>query len=186
MLKLDVPARELYDYKTEEFITVNPVSLKLEHSLLSVSKWEAIYHKCFLDTMSKDNSNGISPAEFLDYIKCMTINDHVQPEVYAALGTKELDEISKYITDPMSATTIHRYGKPSSKRGDQMTSEMIYYYMIASDIPFECQKWHLNRLLKLIEICGIKNNPKKLSKQEVMARNHALNMQRRAKYHTKG
>lgn len=188
MLKLEVPAREMYDYRTEEFITIKPVSLKLEHSLLSVSKWESIYHKCFLDTMSEENSNGISPAEFRDYVRCMTVNDNVPPLVYECLTSEELEKISEYIADPMSATTINRHGPKKARRGgDKMTSEMIYYYMIASDIPFECQKWHLNRLLKLITICGIKNAPaQKMSKRDIMARNMALNAQRRAKYHTKG
>lgn len=188
MLKIDVPAKEWYDYEAQEFKQTKPVSLKLEHSLLSVSKWESIHHRCFLDAFSKKKTTvPVTVDEFLDYIKCMTINDGVPDSVYRSLTKADIDKILDYIGDPMTATTINRNGKPPRGSRDTMTSEVIYFYMIANEIPFECQKWHLNRLITLIEVCGIKNGPqKKMSKKDLMARNRALNAQRRAKYNTKG
>ena len=129
----------------------------------------------------------VTNEEFLDYIRCMTINEGVPDSVYQTLSTKDIDKILSYIGDPMTATTINRRGKPPHGSRDTMTSEVIYFYMIANNIPFECQKWHLNRLITLIEVCGIKNGPqRKMSKKEIMERNRVLNAQRRAKYNTKG
>ena len=188
MLKIDVSAKEWFDYETQMFVQTKPVSLKLEHSLLSVSKWESIHHRCFLDAFSgKKTTVPVTNDEFLDYIRCMTINDGVPDSVYSSLSRSELEKILNYIGDPMTATTINRHGKMQYGARDTMTSEVIYFYMIANDIPFECQKWHLNRLITLIEVCGIKNGPqRKMSKKDLMDRNRALNAQRRAKYHTKG
>ena len=188
MLKLDIPAHEWFDYETQTFMNTKPVSLKLEHSLLSVSKWESRHHRCFLDAFSnKKTTIPVTHEEFLDYIRCMTINDGVPDSVYRYLSRSDIDKVLDYIGDPMTATTINRRGKPPKGSRDTMTSEVIYFYMIANDIPFECQKWHLNRLITLIEVCGIKNGPqRKMSKKEIMERNRALNAQRRAKYNTKG
>lgn len=179
MLYIKVPSQEYYNEKTETFGTVKEQTLQLEHSLVSISKWESVWCKPFL------TSNDKTPEESLDYVRCMTLTQNVDPNVYYNILPDTLNTISKYIESPMSATTFYEDNKKSSK--EQITSELIYYWMIASNIPFECQKWHLNRLLTLIRVCSIKNTPnKKMTRQEIFNRNRALNAERRAKAGSKG
>lgn len=182
MLHIDVPGGEFFNEKTEEFIQIKPRSLTMEHSLLSISKWEALWKKPFL---SKENK---TPAEFLDYIKCMTITSNVDPLVYDCLGREELNKIREYIEDPHTATTIKSFRRTGMNRTRIITSELIYYWMVANNIPTEYEKWHLNRLMTLIQICNIENDPKrkKMSRREIFEQNRELNAARRAKYHTKG
>lgn len=124
--------------------------------------------------------------EILDYIRCMTVTPNVDPHVYLALTEKNVKDVIDYIEDPMTATTIRRENQRPSR--EIITSELIYYWMTALNIPFDpCQKWHLARLLTLIEVASIKNQPpKKMSKGEIARRNHSLNAQRRARYKTPG
>lgn len=180
MLTITIPETEIWDSVNEEFIKIKGQTLELEHSLLSLSKWESKWQIPFLGRDQK------TTEQTLDYVRCMTINKNVDPKVYTAITNTQLQEINKYISSPMSATTISR--KENGPRSREIiTSELIYYWMISLEIPFECQKWHLNRLLMLIEVCNIKNSPpKKMSRQELAARNKALNAERRAKLHTKG
>ena len=182
MLQIRVPAEEeKWDEKAEEFITGPDIVINLEHSLISISKWEAKWHKPFL---GKQTPQG---EEFLDYIKCMTITPNVKDEVYSRLTSENIDDIVKYINDPMTGTTITERGTSKRRSSEIVTSELIYYWMVANQIPFECQKWHLNRLMTLIRICGIKNEPdKKMSKRSVMQQNAALNAARRQKLHSRG
>jgi len=178
MLELIVPEQELYNDDTNEFVTVHKTNLKLEHSLISISKWESKWHKSFLNSADKTNE------EVYDYIKCMTINP-VDDSVYTALTNDNINEIMAYINDPMTATTIKDI--PGKKNNETITSELIYYWMVALEIPFECERWHLNRLLTLIRVCNIKNQPpKKMSNREILNQNRALNAARRKKYHTRG
>lgn len=179
MLEIKVDEGELFDENSNEFITVKPQILKLEHSLVSISKWESKYHKRFI------NSEEPTPYEMLDYIRCMTINK-VDNNVYFVLSNKNIDDIYAYMNDSMTATTIKEM--PGAKRNNEaVTSELIYYWMVAFNIPFECEKWHINRLLTLIKICSIKNQPaKKMSNREIFNQNRALNAARRAKYHSRG
>lgn len=171
---------ELYDETNEVFITAKACSIKLEHSLVSVSKWEARWEKPFL------TSNEKSVIETLDYIKCMTITQNVPNDVYSRLTEQHIESINQYIDAPMTATKINHITKGKPNR-DIITSEVIYYYMVALTIPFECQKWHLTRLLTLIHVCNIKNQPeKKMGKQELISRNRDLNEQRRKQLNTKG
>lgn len=184
MLKLHIPAREWFNDNTQEFVLQSKsCDLMLEHSLLSLSKWEAKWKKSFLDESAKQSNE-----EFLDYIRCMTINQGVDPKVYYNLTISNVEEIRKYINDPMTATTIRRYQKnkrPTRKR--IITSELIYSWMIRYGIPFECQKWHLNRLMTLIEVCGIENDGQhKMSQSEIMKENASLNALRKAKRKTRG
>jgi hypothetical protein len=180
MLQINVPAGEFWDEINECFINSKPASLTLEHSLVSVSKWESKWHKAFL---SKDEK---TDEQVMDYIKCMTLTQNVDPNVYMALTKENIDAINEYINNPYSATCIK--DDPNSPRNkDVMTSEVIYYYMIALNIPFECQKWHLNRLLTLIRVCNIKNAPpKKMTQRQLMARNAELNAARRKMLNSKG
>lgn len=180
MLTIIIPETEIWDSVHEEFINTKTQTLELEHSLLSLSKWESKWQIPFLGRDQK------TTEQTIDYIRCMTINKNVDPKVYNAIPADTLNEINNYISSPMSATTISK--KPATGRSREIiTSEVIYYWMVTLNIPFECQKWHLNRLLMLIEVCNAKNSPaKKMGKQELAARNRALNAERRAKLHSKG
>lgn len=180
MLQITIPAVEQWDERKQEFVTTKEQTLQLEHSLVSLSKWESKWCKAFLTKQEK------TLEETLDYIKCMTITQNVDPEVYNYLTNKNIDEINKYIEAPMTATYFSDDKTVKTSR-EQITAELIYYWMIALNIPFECQKWHLNRLLTLIRVCNIKNQPpKKRSKKEIMSRNAALNAARRKQLNTKG
>lgn len=180
MLKIEIPDREIWNSKTNTFSMIKGASICLEHSLVSISKWESKYHKPFI---SKDQK---TREEIVYYIKCMTITQNVKDEVYSILTNQNMEEITKYIEDPMTATKIEKTNQ--SKANSQfLTSELIYYYMVAYQIPFECQRWNLNRLFVLINICNEKNkNPKKYSKKDILSRNAALNKARREKLGTKG
>ena len=160
MLQISIPAQEYFDERTEEFINVRAHTIQLEHSLISISKWEAKWCKPFL---GKDEK---TEEETLDYIRCMTITQNVDPMAYNAIPLEELERVKEYIHAPMTATWFNDRNKmPPSRR--VITSELIYYWMSANSIPFECEKWHFNRLLTLIRICGEKNQPpKKMSKQD--------------------
>ena len=180
MLKITVPATELYDDEKNEYSSSKEQTIQLEHSLISLSKWESKWKKPFLTQENK------SFEESLDYIRCMTITQNVGEEVFRAITQKQIREINEYIGDPMTATVITNHNKRSGPK-EIITSELIYYWMIALTIPPEYQKWHLNRLLTLIEVCNIKNQPpKKMSKRELMARNRELNSARRQALNTKG
>ena len=180
MLYITIPSCEMYDESTEEFVYEKEQTLQLEHSLVSLSKWESKWCKPFLSKQDK------TMEETIDYVRCMTVNQVSDPTVYSRLTLDNLNSINEYIGSPMTATTFSNTPKGGSS-GEQVTSELIYYWMIALNIPFECQKWHLNRLLTLIRVCEVKNQPpKKMSKREIMSRNAALNAARRKKLGTKG
>lgn len=179
MLQINIPDVELWDEQKEEFIINKGATIQLEHSLVSISKWEAKWNKPFLSRKKQ------TPEEMYDYIRCMTITQNVNPSVYNNLTDKNVAEIKAYMDAPMTATTFPESEKKQSR--EVITSELIYYWMISLNIPFECQKWHLNRLLTLIKVCNFKNTPpKKRSTREIMQRNAALNASRRKKYNTKG
>lgn len=179
MLTITIPALEIYDSSKEEFVSVKKQTLTLEHSLVSLSKWESKWNKPFLSSEDK------TTEETLDYIRCMTLTQNVDPLVYARLTKENFDAINAYIDAPMTATTFSTENKPGKK--EIITAEIIYYWMITIGIPFECQKWHLNRLLTLIKVCSIKDTPsKKMSKRKTMTNNAALNAARRKALGTRG
>ena len=181
MLQVKIPlTRERLDEKTNTFIEPEYKILQLEHSLVSLSKWESKWCKSFF------SKQGMTSEETIDYIKCMTITQNVKEDVYDHLTRENVEEIKKYIEAPMTATTFFDDKNKGTSR-ETITSELIYYWMIALNIPFECQKWHLNRLLTLIKVCNIKNQPpKKMSKREIMSRNAALNAARKKQHNTRG
>lgn len=181
MLQITIPATEQYDELHGEFIHTKEQTLQLEHSLVSLSKWERKWHKPFLNTKEK------TLEETIDYIKCMTLNKNVPDEVYSCLTQKNVDDINAYIEDPMTATTFSE-DKNGPKSREIITAELIYYWMISLQIPVdECQKWHINSLLTLIRVCNIKSQPpKKMGKRETMSRNAALNAARKKQLNTKG
>lgn len=176
MLQITVPSCEMFDERTEMFITSKEYTLNLEHSLLSISKWESKYCKPFFNDKNKTTN------EFIDYIKCMTLNKNIPDIVYSCLTRNNFKDITNYINHPMTATTIKETKKFSR---DIITSEVIYYWMVSFNIPFECEKWHINRLLMLIKVCNAMNNTKNSSRPDMLAR-HKLNQSRRAKAHSKG
>lgn len=181
MLQLVIPlGPEIFDDAKQEFVTPETKTLQLEHSLVSLSKWESKWCKPFFSKEEK------TPEETIDYIKCMTITQNVKDEVYSFLTRDNIMQINKYIEAPMTATTFPKNKKGGGSR-EIITSELIYYWMIELNIPSEYQKWHLNRLLTLIQVCNVKNEPsKKMSNKEIMSRNRALNAARKKKLNTRG
>lgn len=179
MLEITIPGFEIYDNIKQEFIMSEGQTLQLEHSLVSISKWESKWHKLFLSKKEKTNE------ETLDYIRCMTLTENVDPSIYFGLTNDNIKEINEYIENPMTATTISDTGGKNSR--EQVSSELIYYWMIAQNVPVEFQHWHLNRLLTLLRVCSVKNAPpKQMSKSDIMSRNAALNAARRKQLNTKG
>ncbi|MDE6020693.1 MAG: hypothetical protein K2H01_06840 [Ruminococcus sp.] len=180
MLIITVPAAELWDEIHEEFIYTKEQTLQLEHSLVSLSKWESKWNKAFLGRQEK------TEEEILDYVRCMTLTQNVDPKVYTRLSADNYSQINAYIEAPMTATFFYD-DKQSKRSRETVTSELIYYWMISYNIPVEFQKWHLNRLLTLIRVCNVKNSPpNKTSKRELMSRNTALNAARRKRLNSKG
>lgn len=180
MLQITVPKSEIFNDETGEFTYTKEQKLQLEHSLVSLSRWESKWCKPFLN--SKDKTED----EILDYVRCMTITQNVPDIVYRVLSPENIKEINDYINAPMTATTFSDRSGGMGNR-EIITSEILYYQMIALNIPFECRKWHLNRLITLIRVCSIKNQPpKKMGRTELANRNRALNEARRKRLHTKG
>lgn len=185
MLPLTISGASVWDEDKEEFtIATKDYTLQLEHSLLSIFKWEAIYHKPFLSTEKDINM-------IRTYAKCMTINN-VPDDVYERLTPKDLNKITDYISDSQTATWFsdnkpaHTNGRMNGMGGEVITAEIVYYWMTQMNIPVEFQKWHLNRLLTLIRVISIKNDPKGTNKKMTAAERRALNKARQAKYHTRG
>lgn len=181
MLLITIPLQsEQWDEEKEEFISSPGVTLQLEHSLVSLAKWESKWCKAFLSKNEK------TAEETLDYIKCMTLNPDVDPDLYNRLTPENVKAVNDYIGAPMSATYFSDDKQAKSSR-EVVTAELIYYWMIALQIPFECQYWHLNRLLTLVKVCNVKNAPpKKMSKRDIAARNAKLNAARRQQLNTRG
>lgn len=181
MLRLTVQlSPEGWDEEKEEFVESKTQILQLEHSLVSLSKWESKWCKPFLSSSNKTDE------EILDYIKDMTITQNVKPEVYSRLSAENFRQINEYINAPMTATTFSE-DKNGKRSREVITAELIYYWMIALNIPFECQKWHLNRLLTLVRVCNIKNTPpKKRSRRDTARRYAEMNAARKQQFNTKG
>ena len=179
-LTITVPARDFYDPKANRFITVKEQRLVLEHSLLSVAKWEMKWHKAYLSKEPKTEEQNF------DYIRCMCLSEPSDPNVFYALTEQNIKDIADYISNPMTATTISNQNQRPTR--EVITNELVYFWMTNFNIPFDpCQKWHLNRLMTLIEVAAIKNQPsKKMNKRDILSQNAALNAARRAKYGTKG
>lgn len=172
MLRITIPPTEQFDEDTNTFLYSKEQTLQLEHSLVSLSKWESKWKKPFLSKEEK------TLDETIDYVKCMTITQNVDENIYKFLTNDNLRSVRDYIEETMTATTFSESEKKPSR--EIITAEIIYFWMIAQNIPFECQKWHLNRLLTLINVCSIKNSPqKKMGKKELAQRNSALNAARR-------
>lgn len=180
MLVIEIPPVELWDERLNEFVSFKGQTLHLEHSLISISKWESKWHKPFLDKTEK------AYEETIDYVKCMTLTQNVNPDVYRYLTQQNIKQINDYIQDSMTASSVTE-DKTHKSTNEFITSELIYYWMICLNIPFECQKWHLNRLLMLIRISNAKNQkPKKMSKRDLYSRHAAINAANKKRLNTKG
>lgn len=180
MLQLTIKGIELWNERTEEFIQIEGRTIQLEHSLISLQKWESKWKKSFLSNNEK------TTEEMIDYVRCMTITPNVNPIIYACLTEEQWEEINSYIADTMTATTIVDM-EPKTGKKNVITAEIIYYWMISFGIPFECRKWHLSQLLTLIQVFSVKNRPKKKrSQKDVLAEYKAINEQRRKELGTKG
>lgn len=180
MLELVVGGNEMYDNSSQEFITEGGFRLQLEHSLLSLSKWESITERAFLGKEAK------TPDEVFLYVKCMVIDPQTPPEIFQQLGNEHYKVINEYIEKKMTATWFaDAPGAPETR--DIITSELIYYWMTVLNIPFSCEGWNLNRLFTLIRVCNIKSSkPKKMSRTEIAQRNRELNARRKAELGTAG
>lgn len=180
MLEIIITGREAFNEKTNEIIRLEDTKIKLEHSLISLSKWESKWHKHFIGNKS------ITTEELLDYIRCMTITQNVDPNLFLFMDKANIAAIKQYIDDPMTATTIKN--DPNRRHQSRIiTSEVIYSRMFDLNIPIDCEKWHLNRLLTLIEVCGIERSPKQRMKpSDVYRQNAALNAQRRRMNKSRG
>lgn len=175
MLKITIPSREAFNEQTQTFVQYNEITICLEHSLVSISKWESKWHKPFLDDKKKTRQ------ENLDYIKCMTITQNVPDEAYLFLTKENKRQITEYINDTRTATwfTENKFA-PKKKTNEMITSELVYYWMISYGIPMEAEKWHFNRLLTLIRIFSIKESTdNKMSKKDTLRHYAALNAARR-------
>jgi hypothetical protein len=179
MLRLAIAKNELFNEETSSFVTSEGFVLELEHSLVSLSKWESKHEKPFLGSENKTDE------QVLDYVKMMIVGDEPPPEVFSRITNEEFDEVNTYINAKMSATWFNERKK--AVKTEVITAEIIYYWMISLGIPFECQDWHLNRLLTLIKVCNYKNAPKeKMSKSEAARQQREINEQRRSQMGTKG
>lgn len=179
MLTIQVPEREFWNDATQEFVNTPPATLQLEHSLVSLSKWE---QKWCVPFLTKDTK---SQEQMLDYVRCMTLTENVEPDVYFGLSDYNFQQINEYINAPMTATTFSQ--RPESSSSEIITAELMYYWMVAYNIPFECETWHLNRFITLVKICNIKNSPqKKMSQAEIAARHRSINASRRAALNSSG
>ena len=182
MLTIIVPVFDGFDEGTEEFIQFPEATMELEHSLVSLSKWEAKWEKPFMSTDNK------TTEQTLSYIECMNLHEDEPHMLRQRLTDKHIQEVNTYIDKKMTATWFREDMSPRpAQTREVITSELIYYWMVALTIPFECQYWHLNRLLTLVRVCNEKNKPeKKMSRAEIAANNRALNEQRKAQHHTRG
>lgn len=180
MLTITVPANTLWDEEADNFVDIKEHTLQLEHSLISLKKWESKWHKPFMDKKKK------TYEETLDYIRCMTLTQNVDPNVYRCLTNDNISAINTYIDDPMTGTTVPEDKSAKSSR-EIVSAELIYYWMISFNIPVEFQKWHLNQLLTLIKVCNVKNAPpKKTNRNDLYKRNAALNAANRKRFNSRG
>jgi len=180
MLKVIIEGGDVFNEEDETFESFDDVIIEMEHSLISLSKWESKYQKPFLSREKKTSE------ELFGYLRAMVLTPGVDLDVLYRLSQKDIDKIQEYIDSPQSATT---FGEMPGRRGpgEVITSELIYYWMVAFNIPFETETWHLNRLFSLIRICNIKNSPpQQMSRHEIAMRNRELNKQRKAELGTKG
>lgn len=178
---IEIPEGDFFDESKDEFIHSPGYRFKIEHSLVSLAKWESKWKVPFLNTK-------LNRAQWLDYVRCMTITQNIDPIAYRMISKKLLQEIKDYVEESQTATTIKDNTPYKPYKKEIITAEIIYFWMVSYNIPVEFEKWHLSRLMTLIEVCSIKNSAstKKMSKSEILKQNNRINAARRAKYNTRG
>jgi hypothetical protein len=180
VLAIEVLMSEGINEETREFVPAVVAKLELEHSLVSLSKWESKFEKPFLSTENK------TPEEILFYVEAMTLTPDVPPGVFLKLSEDNIREIDAYVGSKMTATWFREDANQGRSR-EIITAELIYYWMFSSGIPKDCEDWHLNRLFTLIRVFSEKNKPqKKMSRTEIARQQRSLNEQRRAQMGTSG
>lgn len=181
MLRITVPAQELFDDETQTFLETESLFIELEHSLVSLSKWESFFEKPFLSDKQK------TVEETLKYVEFMILDENVDTSVVSRLSNENLKEINEYISSKMTATWFKDAPGRTAGSREVITAEIIYYWMISLNVPIEYETRHLNQLITLIKVLNEKNQPqKKMSKQEALARQRSLNKARQAQYGTRG
>lgn len=186
MLKLTIPKQEIYDEATATFYSIEEQTLQFEHSLYAISRWESKWHVPFLDGKEKNM------AQIIDYVRCMCLDESVNPITFKGLTRKNIKTVEEYIANPMTATWIRddkkiQNGHKVTSKGKAMTAELLYFYMSQAQIPYECQYWHINRLVMLLRVSGEELKPKKkMSKRSILEQQRALNQARKAKTGSKG
>lgn len=198
MFEITIPGEELWDARRAEFTSTKAVTLRLEYSLVSLSKWESKWHIPFFDdSMEK------TPEQMQDFVRCMTVTQGVDPTVYARLTVENLNAIYRYMEDPMTATWFAGEGRPGEKNqngtskrrarrrppgtGKVLTSEVLYSRMFQAGVPIECERWHLNRLMTLIRVCQEEQAPpRKMSRKDALRQRRELNAARMKKYGARG
>ena len=183
MLEITIHPGERFDEETRTFVALKKdVKISLEHSLISISRWEAMYKRPYLSDRGPRTGE-----EILDYIRCMTITQNVDPNAYYFLSESDLQKINNYIGTEQTATTFRAHTKDRRRKAEIVSSELVYYWMFSMGIPKDCERWHISRLFTLIRVFDIKQSkPKKRSKKEMIAERNALNRARRAQYNTTG
>lgn len=188
MLELNIPKTRMWKPKENLFVYIEPETLTLEHSLISISKWESKWHRAFID--KSPDAESLSGEQLLSYLRCMTIGKAKDPNSYYAIASNPdlMGQVNAYIDDPMTATVFYEdpNGKSKGVGKTKTTSEEIYHSMIKWGIPFDCEKWHINRLLTLINVFVEKENPRKMSKREILERNNAIRNKRHAEKAKRG
>lgn len=178
MLEIELEELEAWDDKKQEFVVLKNEVVCLEHSLKSISEWEAKWKVPFLDTTPR------TKQMILDYVSCMVVSE-VPKGFLERLKTRDFSRIQEYIDDSRTASWIS--SEDNTNDGSKVTSELIYYWMVTAGIPFSAEEWHLNRLMMLIKIYGEKNKPeKKRSREDILERNRELNEKRRREMGTNG
>lgn len=180
-LRIEVKSEEEWDEVTETFQQGVYDILLLRHSLVSIDEWESKWHKAYFGSAKKTNE------EAMDYIRCMTLNRDVDPIVYQHLTQADIQKISAYLEDPMTATTFREDKSKKRGRPETITAEIVYFWMLEYGIPFECRYWHINKLLTLVRVCNVKNSkPEKKSQKQLLQEHAAINARNRQLLHTRG
>lgn len=176
MLEIEVVLGESFDETTEKFVKSETVRLQLEHSLVSLSKWEAIHEKPFLSSQQRTDEETIS------YIKAMIVGSEPSPEVFYKLLSDHIDLIMKYVSAKATGTFLPEQPNNSSRR-EVITSEKIYYWMSKLNIDMSCERWHLNKLFSYLRLHAVLEGPKK---KMTLEERRTLNAQRKKEWNTTG
>ena len=176
MFELTIGATEHFNQETSEFEMLNGVTIELEHSLFALSKWESKFEIPFL------NNDNLTDEQMMYYIQCMTITKNVDPKLYGSLSEANIITVNEYLNKKHTATWFSEHGNGPGRRtsNEIVTSELIYFWLTACQIPFECEHWNLKRLLTLIQVCNEKNKPqKKMDRKTMMNKHRSVNASRR-------